>query len=186
MQVDASGYAIMQTALIVNQLVHHPRGGRAACHKHDIIAHRHPTVPKILQRLHKITLFMVNPRHLVKENHLSTFRRQRFKIIGKCIKGICPAGQDGTFGQSSILLQIFRKISELSFFLSATRTNIVSGKNTKKIRILSKSVFYNMDSGIILCSFSPASPPSSSTSTGAKSAYLGFPLCFLVFVIFAT
>lgn len=64
---------VMQTALIVYQLVCHPRGRGTGCNQYNVISAVCPSVPKIFKGTDKSGALGVNPRHFINEDDFFRF-----------------------------------------------------------------------------------------------------------------
>lgn len=70
---DFVGYAVMQSAPIINQFIDNPRSCRAANNQQNILTYRSPIIPKMLQTRNKVGFGCIHPWKFIQENNLLAF-----------------------------------------------------------------------------------------------------------------
>ena len=88
-KVQMAGQAVMQSSLVADDILHHPRSCASADDKQQVLLHAAPAVPKQVDGLQKLRLLGVHPRQLVQEHHLAALTR----LLDNCleqVEGLVP------------------------------------------------------------------------------------------------
>ena len=102
--LNVVGESVVQPSAIMNEVVNHPRCGRTANNKFNIVTQHGPTVPKIFKSSNKARPWRVHPRQLIDKDILIALR-QCFEIRGQGMKGQQPIAMKANGGRFRIFLQ---------------------------------------------------------------------------------
>ena len=83
--------AVVKSTVAVNDVFHHPRGGRPANNEHEVVLKRSPTVPKIPQRVGEIRLARVEAGEFVDEHDAAfVFGHLSHQEMAQHLEGLIP------------------------------------------------------------------------------------------------
>ena len=111
--------AVVEAATVVDDVVNHPRGGRAANDEFDVVASRGPAVPKPFQRGDELGADSIQPRKFVNDDNLLPFGPM-FQIGFQFVKGLNPRSGLCRFGEHPP--QGKEEVGELVFHVSVLHT----------------------------------------------------------------
>ena len=90
-KIDGARTAVVKSALVANDLVHHPRGGTAADKEFQPVAGGCPSVPEIAEGRQELGFGRVHPRQLV-EKHDDALFSEAAQIGLKLLESLKPVG----------------------------------------------------------------------------------------------
>ena len=98
--MDLTRQAVVQAAMVFDELVHHPRCSRTTDHQQDVMPPGSPAVPESLQSGNEIRFGSVHPWKFVQKNNFAPFFRRQQKAY-QTFKSLLPVFKSAWRNSSS-------------------------------------------------------------------------------------